>query len=170
MNQWAKLDMPPTGSDMVLLDRAVIEALKRFRELNLSLFTLIAWMGFRRDQVVFTKQSRAYGRSGWTFRKRLKLVIDSLVSFTFLPVRFFTLAGMISAGLGFLYSIIVIAKYALGQQVEGWSSLMVAILVFSGVQLMMLGTMGEYLWRVLREAQGRPRYLIESSTRPASSE
>ena len=164
LSKWAKLDMPPTGSDMVLLDRAAIDGLIRFRELNLAIFPLIAWMGYRQASVVFAKQSRVKGASGWTLRKRIKLVADSLISFTFLPVRFFSLAGMSSAVLGFLYAAVIVVRYATGHIIEGWSSIMVAVLVFSGVQLLMLGVLGEYLWRTLGEARGRPRYLIEAQT------
>jgi dolichol-phosphate mannosyltransferase len=164
MRKWVGLhDMAPAGADVVLLDSAVVRALRGFGERNVSIFALISWMGFRQAAIVYDKQQRIHGRSGWTTRKKLKLVVDSITSFTFLPVRFFSGLGIVSALLGFLYAgIIIVRALADARAVEGWSSLMVAILVIGGVQLLMLGVIGEYVWRSLQEARARPRYLIEA--------
>lgn len=166
MRRLARLpDVAPTGADMVMIDLTVVQALRRFAERNVSIFALITWMGFRQTSITYDKQPRLHGRSGWTMRKKLKLVIDSIVSFTFLPVRFFSALGIISALLGFIYAAFIIARtLAFGTPVEGWSSLMVIILLLSGLQLLMLGVLGEYVWRSLQEARARPRYLIESMT------
>lgn len=164
MRRWIGLDsMAPNGADMVLLDRAVIDALLEFGERNLSIFALIAWMGFRQNSILYQKQDRTHGVSGWTFSKKLKLAIDSVTSFSFLPVRFFSGIGILFALLGFAYAGITMGRSLFyGSPVEGWSSLMVAVLVIGGVQLLMLGVLGEYLWRTLDEVRARPRYQLEA--------
>jgi polyisoprenyl-phosphate glycosyltransferase len=164
MRRWAGLDsMAPTGADMMLLDRAVIDALLKFGERNLSIFALIAWMGFRQDSIRYEKQDRLHGTSGWTLGKKLKLAIDSITSFSFLPVRFFSALGILFALLGFIYAALTVGRSLIyASPVEGWSSLMVAVLVIGGLQLLMLGVLGEYLWRTLDEVRARPRYLLEA--------
>jgi dolichol-phosphate mannosyltransferase len=95
-------------------------------------------------------------------RKKLKLFADSIVSFSFLPIRLMSLLGLLTATAGFLYAAFVIADAFVGNPQSGWSSIVVLILVLGGVQLIMLGLLGEYLWRTLDEARQRPRYLIET--------
>ena len=164
MHHWLGLGKSaPAGADMVLMDSVVVKSLRQFGERNVSLFALISWMGFRQTSIVYDKKSRFDGRSGWTMRKKLKLAIDSIVSFSFLPVRSFSALGILSALLGFLYAAFIFFRGLLYQMpAEGWSSLMVAVLVIGGLQLLMLGILGEYVWRSLQEARGRPRYLIEA--------
>jgi polyisoprenyl-phosphate glycosyltransferase len=154
-------DVPAAGSDFVLLDRRVIDAVCRFPEQNASLFVLVTWMGFRQTSVAYEKQARLHGRSGWTLSKKIKLVIDSLTSFTYQPVRWMSLIGLIVSILGVIYAIAVVSNALLGSPPEGWTSLMVVVLFLGGGQMFMLGVLGEYIWRGLEEARRRPRYLIE---------
>jgi dolichol-phosphate mannosyltransferase len=164
--KWLGLeDTAPTGADMVLLDAVVVKALSQFAERSVSIFALLTWMGFRQTTITYEKQHRLHGHSGWTARKKLKLVVDSVVSFSFLPVRLFSALGILSALLGFLYAVfIIIRTLTHATPVEGWSSLMVVVLLIGGLQLLMLGVLGEYLWRALQETRARPRYLIEATT------
>ena len=157
-------EMPPSGADFFLIDRLVVDALKEFNENNASVFALLTWMGFRQASIEYDKQARLYGRSGWSLKKKLKLVVDSITSFTYLPIRLMSYVGFIVALLGFLYAALVIANAFGGKPIEGWSSLMVVVLIVGGVQMLMMGVLGEYLWRALDESRRRPRYLIESST------
>ncbi|MDZ4345693.1 MAG: glycosyltransferase family 2 protein, partial [Candidatus Binatia bacterium] len=157
-------EMPPTGADFFLIDRVVVNALQEFNENNASLFALITWMGFRQVSITYDKQARLYGRSGWSFKKKIKLVIDSITSFTFLPIRLMSYIGLIVAVLGFIYAGMVIANAFAGRPPEGWSSLMIVVLIVGGIQMLMMGVLGEYLWRALDESRRRPRYLIEAST------
>jgi dolichol-phosphate mannosyltransferase len=154
-------DMAPTGADFFLIDRAVIDALNQFPERNVSLMALISWMGFRQDHVSYTKQARSYGKSGWSLEKKLKLAIDSVASFTYAPIRAMTYLGICVAICGFAYALLVIVNGFRHHAVEGWSSLMVVVLVLGGAQMLMLGVLGEYLWRAFDESRRRPRYLIE---------
>lgn len=157
-------NMPATGADFVLLDRRVIEAVCRFHEHNASFFALVTWMGFRQTAIHYDKQARVCGRSGWTLRKKIKLVVDSLTSFSYSPIRWMSIVGFTVSTFGILYSIVVVLNAFLGAPVAGWSSIMVAVLILGGGQMFMLGILGEYIWRGLDESRRRPRYLIEAST------
>jgi polyisoprenyl-phosphate glycosyltransferase len=151
----------PQGADFVLIDRSVADALIEYRERNLNLYAILAWLGFNQGTIYYAKQQRHHGKSGWTRRKKLKLVIDSITAFTYMPVRVMTLVGVLVAFLGFVYLIVVIANYFGGEPPEGWTSLVVIVLLIGGLQMAMLGVIGEYLWRCLDEARSRPRYHIE---------
>jgi dolichol-phosphate mannosyltransferase len=157
-------EMPPTGADFFLVDRYVLDAFRQFKESNVSIMALISWMGFRQETITYDKQARIHGNSGWTLKKKLKLLVDSITSFTYLPIRLMSYLGFFVAFAGFIYAGIVIANSLAGHPVEGWSSLMVVILIIGGIQMLMMGVLGEYLWRALDESRGRPRYLIEATT------
>ena len=157
-------ELPSTGADFFLIDRKVIDALKLFKESNVSIFSLLAWMGFNQESIFYVKQARMHGKSGWTFRKKMKLVIDSITSFSHFPIRLMTYIGFIAAFSGFVYALFVIYNFVLGQPDSGWSSLMVVVLILGGFQLIMAGILGEYLWRAVDESRRRPQFLIESST------
>jgi dolichol-phosphate mannosyltransferase len=154
-------DMPATGADFVLLDRTVIDAICRFREQNTSFFALVTWMGFRQTSISYEKQARLHGRSGWTVRKKVKLIIDSLTSFTYQPIRWMSLMGLIVSVLGVVYAAVLVLNALLGSPAQGWTSLMVVVLFLGGGQMFMLGVLGEYIWRGLDESRQRPRYLID---------
>ncbi len=157
-------EMPATGADFFLADRVVLDALKQFGETHVSLFALLTWMGFCQESIAYVKQARLRGRSGWNLEKKVKLVVDSVTSFTYLPIRLMTLLGFLTALVGFGYAGVVVTNALRGLPPQGWSSLMVAVLLLGGVQMTMLGVLGEYLWRALDEARRRPRYLIETTT------
>lgn len=158
-------EMTATGADFFLLDRAVIDAFKQFRETNVSMLALVAWMGFRQVRVPYDKQARLHGRSGWNMRKKLKLVVDSLTSFTYLPIRLMAYVGFLVASLGFIYAVFLVGKFIIaGSPAEGWTSLMVVLLIVSGFQMVMMGVLGEYLWRALDESRRRPAFIVEART------
>ena len=157
-------NMPATGADFFLVDRCVLDAFRHFKESNVSIMALISWMGFRQETVTYDKHARLHGRSGWTLKKKLKLLVDSVTSFTYLPIRLMSYLGFLVAFAGFIYAGIVIANALSGHPVQGWSSLIVVVLVIGGIQMLMMGVLGEYLWRALDESRGRPRYLIEATT------
>ncbi len=157
-------EMPPTGADFFLLDRAVVDAFCRFSESNASILALITWMGFRQATITYDKAARLHGRSGWSIKKKLKLVVDSVTSFSYVPIRFMSYLGFTVAFAGFVYAGLVILNFLRGAPVQGWSSLMVVVLLVGGLQMVMMGVLGEYLWRALDESRRRPRYIIEATT------
>lgn len=157
-------ELAATGADFFLIDRRVINAFQKFSERNLNLFALVSWMGFRQATISYDKEARLHGRSGWSLSKKVKLAIDSITAFSYLPVRIMSWLGILTAFGGFLYAMLVIVNALGGQPVEGWSSLMVAVLIIGGFQMLMFGVLGEYIWRALDEARRRPRYTIEADT------
>lgn len=163
MRKIALPDMPPTGADFFLIDRKVIDAYNRIPEKHTSLPAMIRWMGFRQTSIEYVKQARHAGRSKWTLAKKVKLFVDSLVSFSYAPIRLMSLLGLLMALAGFLYAGVVVASRLVGYVVAGtgFAALMTVLLVGQGMILLMLGVLGEYLWRTYDEARGRPRYLIE---------
>jgi len=157
-------EMPATGADFFLMDRLVIDAFRQFSESNINILNLIAWMGFRQATITYNRRVRVYGRSAWSFGQKFKLVLDSIMAFSYLPLRLMSYAGLVIALLGFVYAIVILVTALKGNAIEGWSSLMVVILLFSGTQMLMMGVLGEYLWRTLSEARKRPRFTIEAVT------
>jgi dolichol-phosphate mannosyltransferase len=144
------------------MDRVVIDALRAAPERHTSLLALIQWMGFEQSQILYTKEARVAGTSKWTFSKRLKLALDSFVSFSYAPIRLVSGLGIGFALLGFCFAVfLMIRRIILGNPIEGWTSLMCVVVILSGVQLLMLGILGEYLWRTFDESRQRPRYIIE---------
>lgn len=155
-------ELPATGADFFMIDRRVIDAYRHFDERNVNVFALLAWMGFQQGTIVYTKNARLHGESGWTLRKKIKLAVDSVTAFSYLPVRVMSWTGMFTACAGFVYALYITYNALAGRPAEGWSSLMVAVMVIGGFQMLMLGVLGEYLWRALDEARRRPRYTIEA--------
>ena len=156
-------DMPPTGSDFFLLDRQVVKAFCQFAETNVSTMGLLTWLGFEQSFLPYDKNERLHGTSGWNFEKKIKIIVDSITAFTYKPIRIMSYMGFCTALSGFCCACIVFFKALfIGTPVLGYPSLMVAILVIGGMQMLMLGLLGEYLWRALDEARRRPRYIMEA--------
>jgi polyisoprenyl-phosphate glycosyltransferase len=150
-----------TGS-FCLITKPVMDAFRQMNERNRLTFGLIAWAGFRETQVPYHRPRRLVGASSWTIGKMLKAAIDTFVSFSFLPIRAISYFGLLVSLLSFLFGFyVLISKMFFGTRVEGWTSVMLAVLLLGGVQLVMVGVLGEYLWRALDEARARPLYIIE---------
>ena len=165
MRRTALPNMPATGADFVLIDRQVIDAYKTIGEKNTSIMAMILWMGFRQTSFDYVKEARHGGRSGWTLGKKVKLFIDSLVSFSYLPIRLMSSIGLLMAAAGFLYAFVVVIGRLSGWAPltvqAGFAALMTVLLVGQGLILTMLGVLGEYLWRSFDESRGRPRYIVQ---------
>jgi glycosyltransferase involved in cell wall biosynthesis len=150
-----------TGS-FCLITKPVMDAFRQMNERSRLTFGLIAWAGFRETQVPYHRPRRLVGASSWTLVKMLKAAVDTFVSFSFLPIRAISFLGLTVSALSFLFGFyVLINKLVFGAHVEGWTSVMLAVVLLGGVQLVMIGVLGEYLWRVLDEARGRPLYIIE---------
>jgi dolichol-phosphate mannosyltransferase len=152
-------------ADFYILDRPVLEAIKSCAERNTSLFGLISWLGFKQEFVEYERRERKSGLSKWSYRSRLRLAKDWIIAFSGLPLKLMTIVGFIVAFNGFLYATFLIINSFLKNPMAGWSSIMVVVLVLGGIQMIMLGIAGEYLWRNLDESRKRPHYFIEKSTR-----
>lgn len=160
-------ELPPGGFDFVLVDRRVHHALRQVGETNTSLLGLILWVGFRQCSVPYHRGERGDGSSRWTFWKKFKYLVDSLLAFSYVPIRAMSTAGVLVALVGFSYALLlVVLKLTRGFDVPGWTGLMVVVLILSGFQFLALGIIGEYLWRTLDESRRRPLYLVSRATRP----
>jgi polyisoprenyl-phosphate glycosyltransferase len=150
-----------TGS-FCLIARPVIDTFRQCKERNRLTFGLIAWSGFRATEVPYHRRSREAGRSSWTAARLVKSAVDTFAAFSFAPIRAISYFGVLVSALSFLLGFyLLINKVVYGTKVEGWTSVMLAVLVIGGVQLVMIGVLGEYLWRVLEEARARPLYILE---------
>lgn len=163
--------MPKGGFDCYLLDRKVIEVLKMFDEKNSALTLQVLWVGFKSEKIYFHRKARTVGKSRWTFGKKVKLIIDSVMSFSYAPIRVMSLIGVfffIVAIMGIIGCICETLFF--GVRSVGWASLMSVVLLTSGIIMLMLGILGEYIWRVLDASRNRPPYLIEDIKEPAKDE
>ena len=162
VRKFVNKNMPVGGCDCYLIDRKVIEVLERLDEKNSSLTLQVLWAGFRTDMVYFDRKDREKGVSRWTFAKKFKLVLDSMMSFSYMPIRFMTYVGIIFDLLAVVMFISVIVEYfTVGTPIAGWPSLMCVVLCSSGLILLMMGILGEYIWRTLDAARTRPPFIID---------
>jgi polyisoprenyl-phosphate glycosyltransferase len=154
--------MPVGGFDCYLLDRQVIEVVQMLDEKNSALTLQILWVGFQSEKIYFHRKDREIGESRWTFSKKFKLVLDSMMSFSYFPIRFMSGVGVICALVAFLWIIeVILERFIVGTPIAGWASLMCLVLLSTGLILLMLGILGEYLWRTLDASRNRPPFLID---------
>jgi dolichol-phosphate mannosyltransferase len=153
--------MPKNGADFFLADRSVLDIMRAYRDRNISIFSLIGWLDFPNTTVYFHKRQRRFGSSKWSFGRRAKLFIDTITGFSHFPIRAMSVIGIISAAVGFLSAAYLTVQYLFVDMQPGWPSIVVLILLVGGLQMFMLGFLGEYIARVLDEVRPRPRYMIE---------
>lgn len=156
--------MPKGGFDFFLLDRTVCDLLLSLKDANPYLMGQILWLGFEPAILRYHRKEREkrYGRSMWTFFRKVKYFADAFVSFSYAPVRLATIFGLVLSFLGILYAgVVLVERLAGNTPVAGWTSLMIVILLVTGVQLLMMGIFGEYLWRSLDQSRGRPPFIVE---------
>jgi len=157
----AAIDMPLDTGDFRLMDRRVVQAVRRLRERDRFLRGMVSWMGFRQTAVLYRRAPRAAGQSKYPVWKMLRFALDGIFSFSVLPLRLATVlgAGVLGAAtVALLYALV--AWVSTGQWVGGGAALVMAMLLLGGVQLLCLGVIGEYVGRIYGEAKQRPLYLL----------
>ncbi len=155
-------DMPQGGCDCYLVDRKVIEVLQMMDEKNSSLTLQVMWVGFKTEKIYFHRKDREVGKSRWTLGKKVKLVVDSMMSFTYFPIRFIATVGFLFSLFSIVGIIMVIhEKLTVGTPILGYASLMCVVLLGFGLVFIMLAILGEYIWRALEEARNRPPFIID---------
>jgi polyisoprenyl-phosphate glycosyltransferase len=153
----------PQGVGFFLIDRLVCNAVLDCEEKNAHVIGLIFWTGFPASQIIYHRALREEGKSRWTFSKKIKYFIDAFVAFSYLPLRLSSTLGFILAFIGGLYAIDVIVNRLHNKiTIPGWTTLTVLILFLSGIQLLMLGIIGEYLWRNLETSRRRPLFIVDT--------
>jgi polyisoprenyl-phosphate glycosyltransferase len=159
------LDLPQAGGDFRYMSRRVVDALLEMPERHRFLRGMTSWVGYQQAIVEYERQPRAAGASKYTLRTMLAFGWDAVVSFSALPLRVASVLGLVFSFLGLLYLAYVIAVRLFTEQaVAGWTSVVAAVIVLGGVQLLCLGIIGQYLGRMFDEIKGRPLYLIAEDT------
>ena len=163
-----KFAMPPrsrfTTGSFLLVDRRVAECFAQFQERNRVTFALIAWTGFAEAVVEYHRESRRFGRSGWTFGQMIKTMYDTFIGFSAVPIRLMTMTGLVVSLVSIPIAIYLVVQRLTGQVQLGWTSVMLGLTLFAGVQFLMMGIVGEYLYRIYAEVVRRPLYFISSTT------
>ena len=162
MRKLALHNMPKGGFDSFLIDRQVINLLVEMQEKNTSLMSQILWAGFETTTIPYVRKKREIGKSRWTLSKKIKLVYDSLLSFSYFPVKLITTIGFLTSLLSLILLIVIVCQKITGKiDVEGYTSLVMIMLMGFGVIMLSIGIIGEYLWRTYDAARKRPPYIIE---------
>jgi polyisoprenyl-phosphate glycosyltransferase len=161
MKRVGDVPITPNAGDFRLLDRRVVEALKQLPERTRFMKGLFAWLGFRTAYVSYARPERAAGTTKWQYPKLWRFALEGITSFTSLPLTIWTYAGALMALFAFLYALFIIGRtLLLGTDLPGYASLVVIILFFSGLNMLGIGIIGEYLGRVFVEVKHRPLYLV----------
>ena len=162
MSRWSTTPLVPAGADFRLVDRRVVDALNALDEHFVFVRGLVPWLGFPEARVEYTVQERFAGQSKYRLRRMLRLAADGIVSFSVVPLRLIGAVGALTALFGVLFGIFALVAHATGRvRASGWTSLVVLILTFGGVQLLSLGVVSEYVGRMYEEVKRRPRYVID---------
>lgn len=161
INASDRFEVPEDAGDFRLLDRKVVEALRRLPERGRFMKGLYAWVGFRTVALPYTPAPRLQGRSSFSVRRLLGLAVEGLTSFTTWPLRIVGVVGLLLALSSFGYGLYVLAEQLLfGNPVPGWPTIVVSLMFFIGVQMIFTGILGEYVARIFEEVKGRPVYVV----------
>jgi len=157
----ALTDLPEDGMDCGLFDRQVIDVFRQIRDKNSITFMTIYWMGFRQARVPYRRETRRFGTSKWPVGKRINSALDVITAFSYVPVRMSSYIGLTVSIIALVGALIVLFnRLILGVGGWGWPSLMIGVLFLGGIQMLMLGIVGEYLWRISSEVRDRPQYIV----------
>jgi len=161
LQKFADIDIPADVGDFRLLDRQAVDALCLLREKQRYTKGLFSWIGYNKKELLFDRDPRAVGNSKMNFIKLVSLAIDGITSFSVAPLRLASVLGLIISTIAFIYLLFVVLKTLLfGDPVAGYPSMISIILFIGGIQLVVLGIIGEYVGRIFYEAKGRPDYLV----------
>jgi len=155
-------EMPSGGFDYLLMDRKSIDIFNSIDERNRFFQGDILWMGLNMRFLPYKRQARTIGKSQWGFKKKLKYLIDGALNTSYFPIRFMSLLGLVFSVLGFFYAAMVAyARIIDNVPFKGYAPIVILILIIGGIVMLMLGIIGEYLWRIYDETRKRPIYIIK---------
>jgi len=167
MQAYALPSLPPTGFDFFLIDRTVIDRMVARPEPNGFLQGQVLFASGGVERISYKRSKRLSGQSGWPFFKKLKYFIDGFIAYSFMPMRVISLAGVALFALGIVAAIaLVIQRVTYGTRSAGWTSVMIALVLLHGSEMLMIGIVGEYLWRTLEQARNRPLFMIDFQDLP----
>lgn len=156
----SRVDIPPNAGDFRLMDRCVVDAICALPESTRFMKGLYAWVGYRSHAIEFVPPPRFSGTSGFSLRALISLAISGITAFSNLPLRMASALGFILAVFAMAYGIWVVIDHYVNGGVAGWATIVVSLMFFSGVQLLFIGVLGEYLGRVYDEVKRRPRFIV----------
>ena len=165
MGHMGEVPIPPNTGDFRLMNRRAIEGVKALRERHRFMKGILSWVGYNQVALPYQREPRHAGNTKWNYWKLWNFAIEGMTSASIAPLRISSYLGLLIASIAFLAGIwIIIKTVALGDPVQGWPSLAVIVLFLGGVQLVVLGILGEYLGRLFNEAKSRPLYLLNAVT------
>ena len=147
-------------ADYYLINSKVVEVIKNTKLKNTSLFGLISWLGLKQTQVSYTRRDRLHGKSKWNRTNKFNLAFDWLINFTPSPARLISFSGLFFSLISFIYLIVIVINSFSGVVIEGWASTIAILLFFNGLLLIILGIIGEYIWRILSNNLDLPVYIV----------
>ncbi|WP_297514999.1 glycosyltransferase family 2 protein [uncultured Caulobacter sp.] len=160
-NRLSEVDLPYNAGDFRLMDRRVVDVIRQLPERNRFMKGLFAWVGFRQEPVPYARPERAAGSSSWRYWKLWNFALDGITSFSGAPIRVWSYIGLIAGLLAVAFAASIIVRTLLwGRDVPGYPSLMVVILMSFGLQMLAIGSLGEYVARIYQEVKGRPLYVV----------
>ncbi len=165
LSRISSLDLKPGTADFRLLDRKVVEVLKKFEESDIFFRGMVAWSGFKQFELPYIPEKRSSGETKYTLAKMLRLALNGLLGFSTFPLRMVTLIGMLISVASFLYGFYAIfIRIFSDEAVSGWASVMTGIYFLGGIQLISIGICGEYIGRIFMQTKKRPHYIIADTS------
>jgi glycosyltransferase involved in cell wall biosynthesis len=159
----AKILIPADTGDFRVINRRTIDSIKKLREYNRFMKGIFSWVGFKQTGIFYDRDPRAKGQTKWNYFKLFNFAIEGITSFSYLPLQISSYIGLATSFLAFVYGFYLFLRTIIfGTDVPGYASIMVAILFFSGLQLLFLGIIGEYVGRVYLESKHRPLYIVKN--------
>lgn len=166
MRKFALSNMPKGGFDSFMIDRQVIDTLIQMNEKNTSLMAQVLWCGFPTSRIGYVRKKREIGTSKWTLSKKIKLVLDSLLGFSYFPIRCILMIGAASFVISFIWSIVLIVQRLMNIiTVEGYTTIIILILFAFSIIMGSLGILGEYIWRMFDATRNRPPFIFDHRTK-----
>lgn len=154
-------NMPSGGFDYVMLKRHALDVINSFGSKTRFFQSDILWCGFSVTMIPYERKKREHGRSQYTFFKKFKVFLDAILDISYIPIRAISCTGILISMLGFIYSFIVVLAWAENKTpFSGYAPIIISVLVVGGLNLLMLGIVGEYIWRTYEEVRKKPRYII----------
>ena len=164
MNKVSGLHMPATQMMLRMMSRRFVDAIVQMRETQRFVHGMMAWAGFRVTTVDVQHRPRHAGRTSYNFMRQLRLAVYAITSFSTTPLRVASILGLVTSIASFTVGVaLIVAKFAYGYSVEGWASIVTSMYFLGGIQLLVLGIIGEYLGKTYREVQRRPLYFVSES-------
>jgi dolichol-phosphate mannosyltransferase len=154
-------EYPEGGFDLALMDKALLPHLRSSSK-NINPLLFAYWLGFKPEVIKYTRRERRHGKSRWNLTKKIKFFLDSILGFSIVPIRLISLLGLIVSLLSFSYGLLVFVNTLLGRgEVRGFATIVALISFLVGLVIVMLGIIGEYLWRIFDETNKRPEFVID---------